>query len=215
MTFRASLFSLVACCCFLPAAGYAQQFGGAGGLVHNGFQPPVKPRAPTGTQSEAPPPALPGASSGASAAPPQHLPTDLSPNDALFDAIDRGDLAAAKDAISRGAELDAVNVLGMTPLEASVDQGRNDITFLLLSLRGASPSGRAGVVGASAAGRPPELKGGKVPPHAAVIAHVSAVRPAQIADQSSNLPRVEYSVTDNNVADPKNGFLGFGPTGQP
>ena len=59
----------------------------------------------------------------------------MSPNDALFDAINRGDIAAARDALSRGAELDAHNLLGMTPMELSVDLGRNDISFLLLSYR--------------------------------------------------------------------------------
>ena len=89
----------------------------------------------------APPPALPGAASHADAvAPATRIPTDMSPNDALFDAINRGDIAAARDAMSRGAELDAHNVLGMTPMELSVDLGRNDISFLLLSYRGAGGS---------------------------------------------------------------------------
>ena len=89
----------------------------------------------------APPPALPGAASHAnSVAPATKNPTDMSPNDALFDAINRGDIAGARDALSRGAELEAHNVLGMTPMELSVDLGRNDISFLLLSYRGAGGS---------------------------------------------------------------------------
>ena len=47
----------------------------------------------------------------------------MEPNDALFDAINRGDIAAARDAISRGADLGARNILGMTPMELSVDLG--------------------------------------------------------------------------------------------
>jgi hypothetical protein len=107
-----------------------------------------------------------------------------------------------------------VNVLGMTPLEASVDLGRNDITFLLLSLRGASASGRAGVVGAG-----PGAAGGKASQAAAAAAaqlklatrvtsrRAATPRPYQEAAQ----PRVRYTVTDNNAADPNSGFLGFGP----
>jgi hypothetical protein len=82
-----------------------------------------------------PPPALPGAQSNpADVAPPSQPPADMSPTDALFDAINRGDIAAARDALSRGADLHQQNVLGMTPLELSVDLGRNDISFLLLSM---------------------------------------------------------------------------------
>ena len=43
----------------------------------------------------------------------------------------------ARDAISRGADLQGHNILGMTPLELSVDLGRNDISFMLLSMRAA------------------------------------------------------------------------------
>ena len=62
----------------------------------------------------------------------------MSPNDMLFDAINRGDAGDAREALARGADLGAHNVLGMTPVDLSVDLSRNDITFLLLSLRGAS-----------------------------------------------------------------------------
>ena len=60
----------------------------------------------------------------------------MEPTEALFDAINRGDIGTARDAISRGADLHGHNVLGMTPLELSVDLGRNDISFMLLSMRG-------------------------------------------------------------------------------
>ena len=40
------------------------------------------------------------------------------------------------DAISRGADLRGHNLLGMTPIELSIDLGRNDISFMLLSMRG-------------------------------------------------------------------------------
>ncbi|MGH7078112.1 MAG: hypothetical protein ACREFU_08430, partial [Acetobacteraceae bacterium] len=82
-----------------------------------------------------PPPGLPGAvHSSGTPAPPAPSESGLSPTASLFDAINRGDLGAAREAIGRGAQLDAKNVLGMTPLELAVDLDRNDIAFLLLSI---------------------------------------------------------------------------------
>ena len=109
----------------------------------------VRPRTP-GRPRRPPPPALPGARvSKEMVAPPDRPPSDLQPNDALFDAINRGDIATARDAISRGADLNARNVLGMTPMELSVDLGRNDISFLLLSMRGSGRRQRAAPRGES------------------------------------------------------------------
>ena len=99
------------------------------------------PKAPRATRSEPPPVAIPGAQSRPdSAAPADRAASDLPPTEALFDAINRGDIATARDAISRGADLDGTNLLGLTPLELSVDLGRNDLSFLLLSLRGGGSS---------------------------------------------------------------------------
>jgi len=93
--------------------------------------------APPGPTAARPPPTgLPGAQPKAAPAPPTQPPTMMSPTDALFDAINRGDLSAAQDAVSRGADLNGQNVLGMTPVQLSIDLGRNDITFLLLSASG-------------------------------------------------------------------------------
>lgn len=86
---------------------------------------------------EAPPPAVPGARAEPTAvAPAERSAADLPPTEALFDAINRGDLPTARDAINRGADLNGVNVLGLTPLELAVDLGRNEISFVLLTLRG-------------------------------------------------------------------------------
>jgi hypothetical protein len=147
------------------------------------------------------PPALPGASSSAGgAAPASKLPTDMSPNDALFDSINRGDIEAARDAISRGADLDARNLLGMTPMELSVDLGRNDISFLLLSYRGGSSQSRARVAGTgvetgarSAAGKTAK------PAHATKQASVAAAAP--------RTPRLFAG--DGGTPIPTAGFLGF------
>jgi hypothetical protein len=96
------------------------------------------------TQKQAAPPALPGARVNKSeAAPAEPGAADLPPTEALFDAINRGDMLSARDAVNRGADLNGHNVLGLTPLDLSVDLGRNDITFLLLSLRPANPTASA------------------------------------------------------------------------
>ena len=85
---------------------------------------------------EAPPPALPGArTTDNDPAPADRPASEMKPTDALFNSVNRGDITSARDAIARGADLDAQNVLGLTPIDLAVDLGRNDITFLLLSLR--------------------------------------------------------------------------------
>ena len=206
------------------AAAPARAQGIANGSTSGGFSPPVKtndaplpPRLP-------PPPALPGASTQTQPAPAEKLAVDLPPTEALFDAIDRGDIASARDALSRGADLSGQNVLGMTPLELSVDLARNDITFLLLSLRGASPSGRPPVRGAAAdqaigAGKLPAVQGGRSASHATSTASATVraarlthgERPAApLADAT-----VRYAGSDPGQAVPQAGFLGFGGAAQP
>ena len=117
-----------------PSLALAQfmpgQIGGGGAPFGGTKSPPPAPKV-------APPPALPGAASSGGAVPASRAPTDMEPTEALFDAINRGDIGTARDAISRGADLHGHNVLGMTPLELSVDLGRNDISFMLLSMRAA------------------------------------------------------------------------------
>jgi len=115
-----------------PGIGGSPSMGGAG----------ASGSGPAGSNAEDKPvlaPALPGSvSTTDSIAPPSRPAAEMSPNDALFDAIERGDLAGARDALARGARLDARDVLGETPLELSIDLGRNPITFTLLSMRGAA-----------------------------------------------------------------------------
>lgn len=112
----------------------ASELGGAAKRMSRGAeQAAQKPQV-------APPPVLPGTKTAPEAAAPTKSAADMSPTEALFDAINRGDLAGARDAVNRGADLHGLNVLGMTPLEVSVDLGRNDISFMLLSQREASTS---------------------------------------------------------------------------
>ncbi len=149
------------------------------------------------------PPAVPGATrSPVGAAPASKLPTDLSPNDALFDAINRGDIDVARDAIARGADLDARNLLGMTPMELSVDLGRNDISFLLLSYRGGG-SGSQGQP--RVAGSGPEA--GAKPPAGKTAKQAHAAKQAPVAVAAPRTPRLFAG--DGGTPIPAAGFLGF------
>jgi hypothetical protein len=110
----------------IPQAGKPSSL--ASGMPGGMKPPPLKP-------PQAAPAALPGAASRTDLVAPAQGTPIVDPTEALFDAINRGDIASARDAIDRGADLDGQSVLGMSPLDLSVDLGRNDITFLLLSLR--------------------------------------------------------------------------------
>jgi hypothetical protein len=140
------------------------------------------------------PAALPGARSGQSAPAAAERPAaEMRPTEALFDAVNRGDIAAARDALGRGADIDGRNILGLTSLELAVDLGRNDITFLLLSMRGAAGS-------SSMAPPPPAARAPAAPAPARV-----AAAPAQPAPQ-----RARAANADPGTPVPQAGFLGFG-----
>lgn len=157
---------------------------------------------------QAAPPALPGArSTQETVAPPQRLPTDMQPTDALFDAINRGDIAAAREAIGRGANLRAHNILGLTPIDLSVDLSRTDITFLLLSMRGAAQSPSASDANAGAR----TATGGRAappPPPARAARPMTAPRPSVAMRQ---VPRPSVLASESpGTPRPSVGFLGFG-----
>jgi hypothetical protein len=149
-----------------------------------------------------PPPALPGAqSSNNGAAPATKTPTDMEPNDALFDAINRGDLAAARDAISRGADLNAQSILGMTPLELAIDLGRNDISFMLLSMRGNDGGQRPSQSVAKVSAKPGQVKQAKQ-------TATRSAKVAKVADPAATqTPRLFAG--DGGTPNPNAGFLGF------
>ena len=145
-------------------------------------------------------PALPGLAARAAPAPIDADPTaNLSPNEALFDAVNRGDLAAARESVSRGANLQARNALGLTALDAAVDQGRNDIAFFLLSAREA---GRPLPADASTAlVRPsPASPASRPQPQ-------REVRPPPAAPQAPRTARLWAG--DGGAPRPEIGFLGF------
>ena len=163
--------------------------------------PPGQPGA-----RQARPPALPGLAARRA---PEPIPADgnanLSPTPALFDAITRGDLVAARDAVNRGADLNGRNALGLTPTDWAVDQGRNDIMFYLLSARGmaGSSSGPNNARGAAAARAEQER-----------AVQQEALRLArQASAQGARTPSVSIKprlfANDGGSAQLEAGFLGF------
>jgi hypothetical protein len=154
---------------------------------------------------DASPDAVPGAKARAPAAPASKAAIDLPPTDALFDAINRGDIAAARDALNRGADLNGVNILGMTPMELSVDLGRNDISFLLLSMRG-EDAGRGSRV--DARDTTPAAK----PKKGTEVARRGApAKPVPVAAKPVATPKL--FANDGGAPVPNAGFLGFDPRG--
>ena len=212
-------------------AGRAHAQMGVPGLGGGGSPIGASKHPATGTAAPPPPSALPGAQPTTRAAPQTESPASMDPTAALFDAINRGDLAAARSAIDRGADLDGKNVLGMTPIELSIDLGRNPITFLLLSMRGGEPTGpaRAATLGAGASGGKhagATARAAKSPP-GHPIARQAAPRPvrptARVAQEqppASGAPRSaprraplsESPGAGGGTPVPAAGFLGFAPT---
>jgi hypothetical protein len=129
----------------------------------------------------------------------------MQPNDALFDAINRGDIAAARDALNRGADMNAVNVLGMTPMELSVDLGRNDISFLLLSMRGEDSDRGARAVGRDVPA-PKSAAPAKIAAKAKPGGRAKAIE-APVATKPIATPKL--FANDGGTPLPGAGFLGF------
>jgi hypothetical protein len=196
--------ALAAC----PAIAHAQAFD----HLTSGSNSLVSPLAkggngsPGATQQQ--PPALPGAASKANrVTPSERPPTDMQPTDALFDAINRGDIGAARDAITRGADLRGRNILGMSPMELSIDLGRNDISFLLLSMRGADDGrNRQPPVATAAAKTPPARQARQAPVHPP---SAPSPRVAASAQQPAPSQTARLFSGDGGTPVPNAGFLGF------
>ncbi len=173
------------------------------------------PRSKTETDRErtgTAPPALPGARAEPTAvAPPTKVVTDMPPTEALFDAINRGDLQTARDSVSRGADLNGTNVLGLTPIELAVDLGRNQISFYLLSLRGgAAGSTTSGPPGpAKPPTRAERLAADRAAAQAARAERSSRSRSA-VAEAAAPVPQTaRLFVGGGGTPVPQAGFLGF------
>ncbi|UFN50913.1 ankyrin repeat domain-containing protein [Roseomonas sp. OT10] len=179
----------------------------------------TRPRGPLtppqqNNASRPPPAALPGLANRPRNAPIEaEVPSaTLSPNAALFDAINRGDLAAARDAMARGADLDARNALGLAPIDAAVDQGRNEIAFYLLSARGTVRSSAPPPDQAAAAPPPRNARGASSRP---APAPRSTARDARDTTVTRTRPPAELRAAERapvgggGAPRPEAGFLGF------
>lgn len=185
-----------------PAPGFAQQANPAIPAQPGSFGPRRTGPAPVVKA----PPAFPGArAEPTEAAPANRVVTDLPPNEALFDAINRGDLTAAKDAVTRGADINSQNVLGLTPIDLAVDLGRNEISFYLLSLRG----GIAGTAGRAPPAEPTRAE--KLAAERAARAEAAAAkRRTQVGVITPAAPQYARLFANNGGAPvPEAGFLGF------
>lgn len=182
----------------LPAGepALAQSMSGAPGKPNIIGKPQEKAKI-------APPPAVPGATARpGTVTPADRTAADLPPTEALFDAINRGDILTARDAVGRGADIDVTNLLGLTPLELSVDLSRNDITFMLLSLRGGS-SGPA----VQKAGAAPVVKPGTR--QAVARREVKSAGIAAVEAPSPIRQTPALYAGNGGTAVPSAGFLGF------
>ncbi len=163
----------------------------------------LSPKPLTAPKPEQQPAALPGAESGAINADRGAAKTNLPPNEALFDAVNRGDLPAVREAMNRGASVSARNLLGLTAIELSVDLGRNPITFFLLSVRAGG-----------------EATGPVTPPAADVTARKVTTAQAPQAAPRPTAPTTAAAAPiqaarsmanhDPGTPAPQAGFLGFG-----
>lgn len=177
----------------LALAGQAAAQSGGPQMIRPQQQPQT---GPAGTA-----PALPGLAARRAPAPIAPDPAaNLSPNAALFDAISRGDLGAARDAVGRGANLDARNALGLTPLDAAVDQGRHDIVFYLLSTRDLARGPVTMEPGPTSLSAPPPAASRPAPRR-------EAAQPAAAAPSAPRNARLWAG--DGGAARPEVGFLGF------
>lgn len=125
----------------------------------------------------------------------------VNPTEALFDAINLGDIDEVRAAVGAGANIGARNVLGLTPLDLALDLGQTEIAFFLMSL-GRAPT-RA---------EPPEPSvqrhAGPTPPTAGRGRAPPASGPATLAPAAA-VPAAPLWRGDGGTPVPEAGFLGF------
>lgn len=174
-----------------PIAAQAQGMLGRAGAARPSEQAAPPREAPQG---------LPGiaARRGQQPIPATENPSGMNPNDALFDGISRGDMGTVRDAIARGADVNARNALGLTALDSAVDQGRPEITFYLLSVRGTGSSAPPEQAARPARGAPPPREPREARGRA---------EPAAPAAPVPQRPRL--FANDGGAPRPEVGFLGF------
>lgn len=164
----------------------------------------AKAQAKADARAAAPPPAIPGAVTDEATATSGHASLDMEPTAALFDAINRGDITSAKEALGRGADLNGKNVLGQSPLDMAIDLNRNDITFLLLSMRNTIDGPPVASV-ATAEAAPVKVVASKEK-------HGRKGRDTAVAarEPGRSQTKARQYASDGGTPQPQIGFLGFG-----
>ncbi len=182
---------------FAGAPAFAQMsMGGSNSNMMGGNAPKLRPHVP-----DIAPPALPGAGIAPLATGPAlQKPITGDPTTALFAAVNSGDYNAAQDAVSRGANMNAKNALGETPLNLSVALNRSSITFMLLSARN---EGGGDVIS----------PGPAFPPAPAGKAKHDQMHVTPAKDIAAVHETVPVMGNNPGKPDPSAGFLGFGPKG--
>jgi ankyrin repeat protein len=190
----------------LLAAAFALLFGAAlpaaaqlspnGSGAASGFNNPNQLQ-PKRSAPDLAPPGLPGGSAPVLATGPNlQKPGTGDPTAQLFTAVNNADYNSAQDAVSRGADINAQNNFGETPLDLSIALNHNSITFMLLSARN---------------------EGGEAPPSNVVTATtLPAHAPSHKlhATPARMLTPIHQAapVNDPGTPNPDAGFLGFNPT---
>jgi hypothetical protein len=183
----------------------AQNQPGAGGFGGNGLSGPAPTARPT--TPDIIPAGVPGAAGtlGIATAPKLKKTNTGNPTTDLFAAINKGNYGDAQDAISRGADLNAQNPLGETPLDLAIALNQNSITFMLLSARNEGDAGQPvqTTSAAPAASTTPHPIHAKLHPIAAKAMASTAEAPAH----AKATPAPAGNAGQPNVSV---GFLGFG-----
>lgn len=131
-------------------------------------------------------------------------PPAANPTEALFDAINLGDIDEVRAAVAAGANIGARNVLGLTPVDLALDLGQTEIAFFLMSL-GRAPSRGLGQQ------QEPQRPAAVVPSPAQPVQRGPSMRPS--APVSSGPAAGQASAPlwrgDGGTPVPEAGFLGF------
>jgi hypothetical protein len=169
----------------------AQMLPGAQGQdVIGGGAPQARQRVP-----DIAPAGVPGAVPAPLATGPSVQKNIGDPTTALFNAINKNDYGAAQEAVSRGANLNAQNPLGETPLDMAVALNRSAIIFMLLGARNEDDANSAPA------------------PSPTPIMHSAPVRTVIVSDHTKTPRPQPVPVMGDNpgTPDPAAGFLGFNP----
>ncbi len=179
-------------------AGAGSPMGMAGPMGGGGLHAPQAPQ-------EVAPPALPGASGVGNISAGPVTTTNEDPTKLLFSAINHGDYTQARAAVSRGANLNARNALDETPIELAVELNRNNITFMLLSVRAEEGPSGGGANGDNDTGQSTRTIAATTRPT------IHRSQPAMTYHAQQTRVQPNAALPDQpGIPNPAAGFLGFG-----